>query len=89
MMPVSRKRFFKQGGGSRKHKIYVLDIVTESYDNINNNRYTGLVLVDLKKAFDTFCHNTLLNKLDHYGIRGPTLKLLTSYLTRLQVVSIK
>jgi len=27
----------------------ILDIIAESYENINNNQYTGLALVDLKK----------------------------------------
>ena len=43
---------------------------------------------DLKKAFDTVCHKTLLKKLDHYGLRGPVDKLLESYLLRHQFVSL-
>ena len=38
------------------------------------------VFIDLKKAFDTVDHRILLRKLDHYGIRGNTLRLLGSYL---------
>lgn len=66
----------------------ILDIVTQSFDNIKINHYTGLFFVDLKKAFDTVSHQILLDKLEHYGIRGTTLKLLTSFLQRKQFVSI-
>ena len=59
----------------------MLDLVTAAYDNIDLYLHTGLVLIDLKKAFDTICHKILLNKLAHYGIWGVAFKLLSSYLT--------
>ena len=57
------------------------DVLTSLYDNINDEKYTALLLLDLKKAFDTVNHKTLLTKLEHYGIRGPTLDLFASFLT--------
>jgi hypothetical protein len=40
-----------------------------------------VVLIDLKKAFDTVDHQILLNKLELYGIKGQALTLLKSYIT--------
>ena len=57
------------------------DVLTSLYDNTNDENYTALLLLDLKKAFDTVNHKTLLTKLEHYGIRGPTLDLFASLLT--------
>ena len=48
------------------------------------------MLLDLKKAFDTVNHKTLLTKLEHYGIRGPTLGSFASFLkNRFQYVSLE
>ena len=58
----------------------MLNVVTSLYDSINRNQYSGLVLIDLKKAFDTVSHTTLLKKLHNYGIRGVAEKLLVFYL---------
>ena len=37
---------------------------------IDNNEVTVEIFIDLSKAFDTFNHQILLDKLQHYGIRG-------------------
>jgi len=58
--------------------------VSTSFDNIHIREYSGLVLLDLKKAFDSVSHKILLNKLENYRIRGPTLTLLKSFLQRPQ-----
>ena len=58
------------------------------YHNINESCYTALSFVDLRKAFDTVSHETLLIILSNYGIRGVAYGLIHSYLhNRQQFVS--
>ena len=60
-------------------------ILTEITDNIkfamDSQLLTCGIFIDLTKAFDTVNHSILLNKLQHYGIRGNVHKLFTSYLS--------
>ena len=63
--------------------------MTASYDNIHNHHYTGIFFLYLKKACDTVCHQSVITKLDHYGIQGPTLSLLIFFLKRQQFVSLQ
>ena len=58
----------------------MLDVVTTIYDNIYEKLFSGLLLIDLRKAFDTVCYQTLLIKMEHYGIRGVAYNLVNSYL---------
>ena len=66
-----------------------VDVITNSYENINFNQFTDLVLLDFTKAFDSVNHDILLLKLQHYGIRGSENQLIKSFLSRKQFVSIK
>ena len=61
-----------------------MDILTNAYDAINNKHYTALMFMDFRKAFDTVCYKILLDKLYHYGIRGPAHSLIENYLYRRQ-----
>ena len=77
---------FRQGH-STEHAL--VEIVDKMKQAIDNNELTCAIFLDLSKAFDTVNHEILLYKLDHYGIRGPALKLIKNYLTnRKQFVKI-
>ena len=58
-----------------------MDVVSTCLDNVENKKFTGLLLLDLTKAFDTVQHKILLAKLNHYGIRGVVNNFFESYLT--------
>ena len=56
---------------------------------LDNKQISALLLIDFSKAFDMVDHNTLIYKLEHYGIRGQALNWLKSYLDkRRQYVSV-
>ena len=59
----------------------LLDITNRWYQNMDIGQLTGVVFLDLRKAFDTVNHEILLKKLNIYGIRGTALLWLRSYLT--------
>ena len=47
-----------------------MSIIERMQQQLDNDNYTVGVFVDLKKAFDTVDHDILIEKLDHYGVRG-------------------
>jgi len=58
----------------------MLDVVTHSYDNINDGLFSGIVLVDLNKhSILSFTKHLL--KLRNYGICGMAFDLLNLYLS--------
>ena len=59
----------------------ILDIITTANHNIDNKKFTGLVTLELIKAFDTVYHERLLIKLLHNGFRGKAHKLIDFYLS--------
>lgn len=67
-----------------------LKLIHSIISHLENKEVTGCVFLDFSKAFDTVDHSILLRKLYKYGVRGPSLNLLTSYLKgRKQYVNIR
>ena len=49
-------------------------------ESLEKKKVCVALCIALKCAFDTINHNILEQKLDHYGVRGKALELLSSYL---------
>lgn len=49
-----------------------------SYDR---DRQVDVAVLDFSKAFDVVPHRRLLGKLQHYGIDGPVISWIESFLT--------
>ena len=59
----------------------ISELVGKILKNMEEQKYTMAVFIDLSKAFDTLEHEVLFAKLEKYGIRGTTLNWFRSYLT--------
>ena len=57
-----------------------LESTNDWYSNIDKGKHTGLVLIDLKKAFDLVDHSLVLKKFEKYALIGLELNWYTSYL---------
>ena len=58
--------------------------VTHVIDQKAKKNFVLGIFIDLSKAFDTIDHTYLVKKLERYGIRGSSNKLIKSYLSNRQ-----
>ena len=58
----------------------VINILSTCYDNVEKKLYSGLILHNFAKAFDTVDHYILVQKLDHFGLREIVNESLKSFL---------
>ena len=81
------KIYYKYQSGFRKHfstnscLLYLHDRILNGFDH---NLYTGMILIDLQKAFDTIDHKILLDKMFFVGFSEQTIKWFNSYLSERQ-----
>ena len=59
---------------------FLLNCNNDWYVNIDRGKFTAMISIDLKIAFDTVDHKVLLNKIHLYGIDGLEHQWFSSYL---------
>ena len=81
---------FQSGFRSHHSTDFCLSYLTNKImTGFDSGLLTGMILIDLQKAFDTIDHDILLNKMKYIGFSSETIKWFKSYLTnRTFIVSI-
>lgn len=84
---LNSKQFgFTRGRSTTDAGVKLLEDIFGAWENADDA--LG-IFCDLSKAFDCVCHDTLVRKLHHYGVRNTSLNLLISYLdNRIQRVDV-
>ena len=79
----SNQLYQSQYGFRAKHSCdhAVGELLSDIVKNLELNKPTVCLYLDLSKAFDTLLHPVILNKLERYGIRGICLDWMRSYLS--------
>ena len=75
-----------QSGFRPNHSCHtaLIKLVDQWLENIDKNRYNGVLLVDFAKAFDVIDRNLLIKKLKLYNIHDNQVELIQSFLTNRQ-----
>ena len=58
----------------------IINLIDNIESAIDNKQFVCGIFIDLQKAYDTVDHNVLLEKIQHYGIRGIAYQWFKSYL---------
>ncbi len=83
---INEVLYKSQYGFREKHStgLALMELMEEITSNLDNGFMTTGVFIDLKKAFDTIDHPILIQKLNHYGVRGIALNWIENYLSNRQ-----
>ena len=76
---LCKTQFGFRKGHSTSHAITCLN--EKLIENLEKQKVSAVLFMDLKSAFDTVNHKILLEKLEHIGFRGCFLNLISSYLS--------
>ena len=69
---------FRKGQSTQHSLLYMLESLRKVLDK---GLYTGILLTDLSKAFDSISHELLIAKLQAYGFSKEALNLINNYLS--------
>ena len=74
--------YIRQSGfrSKKSTETALIKIIDDLLFDLDNDRVSGMVLVDYRKAFDMIDHTLLLEKLEVYGLSRDSLQWFTSYL---------
>ena len=67
---------FRKGQSTQHSLLYMLESLRKALDK---GLYTGILLTDLSKAFDSISHELLIAKLQAYGFSKEALDLINNY----------
>ena len=70
----------------RSTQLAVMETVCDLYHAMNSNLVTGLLFLDVRKAFDSLNHKILLEKIKNLGIENSIVRWFRSYLNRTQIL---
>ena len=74
---------------NRSTQLAVMETVCDIYRAMNSNLITGVLFLDVRKAFDSLNHKILINKLQNLGLETKIINWFDSYLDRNQILRYK